>query len=144
MAKAKAKAPAKRKFECKTSDEPTEAELIAEDIDGPVHTDGDLVKEVEAAEEAAAISEVDECLARSREMLRRRFGPYLPPTEETKPKFKQIQEAALIFAEMIFDVCPDSQQRSAAFTLLEQSKMLANASIAIHCTPTTAKKSIQV
>jgi NMD protein affecting ribosome stability and mRNA decay len=131
MAKAKA---AKRKYECKTSDEPTEAELIAEDM---------LVKEIDVAEEAVSV-EVDENIARSREMLRRRFGPYLPPTDETKPKFKQIQEAALIFAEMIYDVCPDCQQRSAAFTLLEQAKMLANAAIAIHCTPTTAKKRVQV
>jgi hypothetical protein len=82
--------------------------------------------------------------AASKESVRRRFGPYRQPTEETKPKFKAIQEAALIFAEMIVDVCPDCQQRSTALTLLEQARMMANASIAIHCIPTTAKKSIQV
>lgn len=149
-----AKKAAKRKFECKTSDEPTEEELIAEDLVDQGSTEVEAVAHVsdpinhvdvfQAADQAAEDLEIDLQLARSREMLKRRFGPYRPPTDETKPKFKQIQEAALIFAEMIFDVCPDCQQRSAAFTLLEQAKMLANASIAIHCHPTTVKKSIQV
>lgn len=153
MAKAKS---SEGKFECKT-EEPVETQQ--EDvIEVDVEPEEDAVKgvttppaepvahveDVDAAQEAADVIAVEEQLARTKEMLKRRFGPYRPLTEETKPKFKQIQEAALIFAEMIFDVCPDSQQRSAAFTLLEQAKMLANASIAIHCHPITAKKSVQV
>ena len=81
--------------------------------------------------------------AKALESLRARFGPYRTPTDETKPKFKQIQEAALGFAELIFELCPDSQQRSSALTLLEQAKMSANAAIAIHTSPTTAKKGAQ-
>lgn len=77
------------------------------------------------------------------EQLRQRFGPYRPPTEETIPKFKAIQEAALRFAELIFELCPNSQQRSSALTLLEQAKMSANAAIAIHTPRTTAPKGAQ-
>jgi hypothetical protein len=69
----------------------------------------------------------------------KRFGPYRPPTEETIPKFKAIQEKALEFALLINDLCPMSQQKATAMTLLEQAKMCANASIAIH-TPAPAAK----
>lgn len=61
-----------------------------------------------------------------------RFGPYRKPTEDTIPKYKMIQEKALEFALLIEDLCPFSQQKSSALTLLEQCKMSANAAIAIH------------
>lgn len=61
-----------------------------------------------------------------------RFGPYRKPTEVTIPKYLKIQEKALEFALMIDELCPHSQQKSSALTLLEQCKMSANAAIAIH------------
>lgn len=61
-----------------------------------------------------------------------RFGAYRKPTEVTIPKYQQIQEKALEFALLIEDLCPRSQQKSSALTLLEQCKMSANAAIAIH------------
>lgn len=77
------------------------------------------------------------------QQVRERFGPYRPPTEETIPKFKQIQEAALRFAELICELCPNSQQRSTALTQLEQAKMSANAAIAIHTPRVAARKGTQ-
>lgn len=68
----------------------------------------------------------------TRDEVINRFGPYRKPTEDTAPKFKQIQEKAQEMALLIFDLCPHSQQRSSALTLLEQAKMSANAAIAIH------------
>lgn len=139
------------KYECKT-EERTQAvqaegqgsvEAVASDSPAPSQVD--QTEPVAHPQEFPIIEEPEVKEDRiSKEVIRRRFGPYRPPTEETKPKFKAIQEAALIFAEMIVDTCPDCQQRSTALTLLEQAKMLANASIAIHCIPTTAKKGIQV
>ena len=61
-----------------------------------------------------------------------RFGPYRKPTEDTIPRYKMIQEKALEFALLIDELCPYSQQKSSALTLLEQCKMSANAAIAIH------------
>ena len=67
-----------------------------------------------------------------RRQTEERFGPYRKPTEKTLPKFKTIQEKALEFALLIEDLCPCSQQKNSALTLLEQCKMSANAAIAIH------------
>ena len=134
------------KYECKTEETtqvvPAEEQGSVEAVasDSPAPSQVDQSQPVEAIIEEAQVKE-DRI---SKEVIRRRFGPYRPPTEETKPKFKAIQEAAMIFAEMIVDVCPDCQQRSTALTLLEQAKMMANAAIAIHCIPTTARKTIQV
>lgn len=72
------------------------------------------------------------------ETVRERFGPYRRPTEVTIPKFEQIQKKSCELAELIFELCPDSQQKASALTLLEQCKMSANAAIAIH-TPPEAK-----
>lgn len=61
-----------------------------------------------------------------------RFGPYKKPNEFTGPKFKAIQEKALEFALLIYEICPYSRQKQTALTLLEQCKMMANASIALN------------
>ena len=61
-----------------------------------------------------------------------RFGAYRKPTEVTIPKHQKIQEKALEMALLIDELCPHSQQKSSALTLLEQCKMSANAAIAIH------------
>jgi len=60
-----------------------------------------------------------------------RFGPYRKPTKENITKFKKIQEAALKFAHILNDLCPESKQKSTALTQLELCKMSANASIAL-------------
>lgn len=64
--------------------------------------------------------------------IKERFGPYRKPTEVTIPKYKAIQEKTLEFALMINDLCPHSKEKSSALTLLQQTKMSANAAIAIH------------
>lgn len=61
-----------------------------------------------------------------------RFGPYRKPTEVTIPKYKAIQEKSLELAILIEELCPESIQKSSAFTQLEMVKMFANAAIAIH------------
>lgn len=102
------------------------------------------VQEVEAAATPVeATQEVIEKAEFELQQIRERFGPYRTPTEETIPKFKQIQEAAMRFAELICQLCPNSQQRSTALTQLEMAKMSANASIAIHTPRTTARKGAQ-
>lgn len=73
------------------------------------------------------------------ETVRERFGPYRKPTEVTIPKYEAIQKKALEMAELIFMLCPDSQQKASALTLLEQCKMSANAAIAIHTPPPESK-----
>lgn len=66
------------------------------------------------------------------EEVLQRFGPYRKPNEKTAPKYAQIQEKALEFALLIYELCPYSRQKQNALTLLEQCKMSANAAIAIH------------
>lgn len=61
-----------------------------------------------------------------------RFGPYRKPTDVTIPKYQRIQEMCQVLALLIYDTCPDSQQKSTALTQLEMAKMSANAAIAIH------------
>lgn len=133
------------KYECKTEETTQVVQAEGQGSVEAVASDSPAPSQVDQAEPETIIEEPEVKEDRiSKEVIRRRFGPYRPPTEETKPKFKAIQEGALKFAELIVDICPDCQQRSTALTLLEQTKMLANASIAIHCIPTTAKKGIQV
>lgn len=67
-----------------------------------------------------------------KDAITQRFGAYRKPTEVTIPKYQQIQEKSLELALLIHDLCPYSQQRSSALTLLEQVKMSANAAIAIY------------
>ena len=66
------------------------------------------------------------------EDVRIRFGSYRKPTERTIPKFKAIQEKILEIALLIEGLCPESRQKSTAFTQLEICKMSANAAIAIN------------
>lgn len=69
---------------------------------------------------------------RDEESIIERFGAYRKPTEDTIPKYKAIQEKSLELALLIHHLCPYSQQRNSALTMLEQVKMSANAAIAIH------------
>jgi hypothetical protein len=64
--------------------------------------------------------------------IEERFGAYRKPTEKTIPKYQQIQEKTLELAQMIEALCPTSPEKASALTLLQQSKMSANAAIAIY------------
>ena len=68
---------------------------------------------------------------RAREELLHRFGPYRAQTQETAPKYKQIQDKALEFALLIHDLCPDSREKATALTHLMTARMFANMSIAL-------------
>lgn len=64
--------------------------------------------------------------------VEKRFGPYRKPTEQTIPKYGQIQEKTLELAKLIDEICPASPEKASALTLLQQVKMSANAAIAIY------------
>lgn len=64
--------------------------------------------------------------------IEKRFGPYRKPTEQTIPKFQQIQEKTLELAHLIDHLCPESREKSSALTELQMVRMFANASIAIY------------
>lgn len=64
--------------------------------------------------------------------IEERFGAYRKPTETTIPKYGQIQAKTLELALMIEALCPTSPEKGSALTLLQQSKMSANAAIAIY------------
>jgi len=61
-----------------------------------------------------------------------RFGAYRRPTDTTIPKYRQIQEKTMELAVLFDALCPDSEEKKSAFTLLQQAKMSANAAIAIY------------
>ena len=61
-----------------------------------------------------------------------RFGPYRRPTEKTIPKFTALQAKCQELALLIERLCPNSIQKSKALSYLEDCKMNANASVAIH------------
>lgn len=55
---------------------------------------------------------------------------YHKPKEDQPERYVAIREKAKELALLIDDCCPDSREKSLAFTNLEQSVMWANASIA--------------
>ena len=63
-----------------------------------------------------------------------RFTGYRKPTETTIPKYAKIQEKTKELADLIFEECPESLEKSKALTDLFNVRMWANASIAIHTT----------
>lgn len=64
--------------------------------------------------------------------LENTFAPYRRPTEKTIPKFELIQQKTLELARMINEECPESREKALALTHLQDSRMWANAAIAIH------------
>lgn len=58
-----------------------------------------------------------------------------PPQPEQIEKYQALREKAKELAVLIEEACPNSREKSLAFTNLEQSVMWANTSIARH-TPT--------
>lgn len=57
------------------------------------------------------------------------FKYHSPKDDQTK-RYEQLREKAKELACLIDKLCPDSREKSLAFTNLEQASMWANASIA--------------
>lgn len=55
---------------------------------------------------------------------------YHSPKEGQQEKYKVIRQSAKLLAEKIDILCPDSREKSVAFTQLETAVMWANAAIA--------------
>ena len=55
---------------------------------------------------------------------------YHAPTGETIPKYNKVRNAALEFAHVINEMCPDGADKSAAIRKVREAVMTANASIA--------------
>lgn len=55
---------------------------------------------------------------------------YHAPKDGQPERYTKIRAKAKEFAELIEQACPDSREKSLAFTKLEESVMWANASIA--------------
>lgn len=55
---------------------------------------------------------------------------YHPPMGDQPERYEAIREHARNLAEYVVEHCPDSQERSAGLTLLQQATMMLNASIA--------------
>lgn len=66
---------------------------------------------------------------RQMEELRVRFT-YHPPSADQQARYSNIRQAALYFAQMLCEYCPESRERSSALTRLEETVMHANAAIA--------------
>jgi hypothetical protein len=61
--------------------------------------------------------------------LKNRFT-YHPPKGDQQTKYVSIRQTAEALALLVFDFCPESRERSLAWTKLEEAVMWANASIA--------------
>ncbi len=55
---------------------------------------------------------------------------YHTPKGNQEQKYENIRKNALVFAELINAMCPDSREKSLAITALEECMMWANSSIA--------------
>jgi len=60
--------------------------------------------------------------------IEKRFT-YHPPKEGQAERYEFLRVRAKDFAYLIFDQCPDSRERSLAFTALEEAVMWCNAAI---------------
>lgn len=61
--------------------------------------------------------------------LEKRFTYHAPKGDQAH-RYETIRQEAKFFAERLEDLCPDSREKSLAFTNLEQAVMWANAAIA--------------
>jgi hypothetical protein len=55
---------------------------------------------------------------------------YYAPKNDQQIRYETIRETAKDFARIVESLCPDSREKSLAFTNLEQAVMWSNASIA--------------
>jgi hypothetical protein len=61
--------------------------------------------------------------------LSKRFS-YHPPKGDQAKKYAEVREAFTELALLLNDLCPESREKSVAFTELETAQFWANASIA--------------
>lgn len=61
--------------------------------------------------------------------IEKRFN-YHPPKEGQPEKYQKLRDRIKSLAYYVFEVCPDSRERSLALTKLEEAVMWANAAIA--------------
>lgn len=78
-------------------------------------------KEIEMGDESRRESDLKE--------LDKRFTYHAPKPGQPQ-RYEQIRTEGKILACYILDLCPDSRERSIAFTKLEEAVMWANAAIA--------------
>lgn len=57
---------------------------------------------------------------------------YHAPKGDQVARYAGLREAARVFATLIQEQCPESREKSLAFTNLQQTMMWANAAIAIN------------
>ncbi|KKM12601.1 hypothetical protein LCGC14_1720000 [marine sediment metagenome] len=62
---------------------------------------------------------------------------YHAPKDNQPAKYNAIRNSAKVLAEVILDLCPESREKSIAFTHLETAVMWANAAIAREKTATS-------
>ncbi len=55
---------------------------------------------------------------------------YHPPRAGQPPKYEEVRQNARLLAMLVDKLCPDSREKSLAFTKLEEAVFWANASIA--------------
>ncbi len=55
---------------------------------------------------------------------------YHPPTEDDIPKYLAIRQSGLGLARIIYDLCPNSADKSVAIRKVREAVMTANAAIA--------------
>ena len=67
----------------------------------------------------------------TKQKLDNTFTYHAPKGDQTE-RYQSIREQAKLLAENIAKNCPDSREKSLAFTNLQQAVMWANASIAIN------------
>jgi hypothetical protein len=65
------------------------------------------------------------------EELANRFS-YHPPTHDQTLAYQEIRDRCFVLAKFLDQACPDSREKSLAFTALDDVVMQANASIARH------------
>lgn len=71
----------------------------------------------------------------SLEEVLNRFKFHPPQSEEIKQKHEAVREACAKLAEAIFNLAPESRQKSLAFTHLEEVMFYSNAAVAIYQEP---------
>lgn len=71
---------------------------------------------------------------RTNDEIRRRFG-FHPATDEVKSTYEQLRGAAMQYAYVVNELCPESREKSLALTSLQEASMWAICSVATNLTP---------
>lgn len=68
----------------------------------------------------------------TKDSMRRSLTNQPPRDQAIVDRFERVREPAIEFSDTIFDLCPESPERSIALRKLEEAVMYAIKSIAIH------------